>query len=96
MRKIILYGSPLWKTCSPVKEVLSQNNVRFVYIDITSSIGYLRQFLKVRDNDPAFEEVRKESRVGLPTLFVDDTPYLVGGPEHALQLIDELKLTEQK
>ena len=79
-----------------MKEVLSQNNVRFVYIDVTSSIGYLRQFLKVRDNDPAFEEIRKESRVGLPTLFVDDTPYLVDGPEHALQLIDELQLKVQK
>lgn len=79
-----------------MKEVLSQNNVRFVYIDITSSIGYLRQFLKVRDTYPAFEEIRKESRVGLPTLFVDDTPYLVNGPEHALQLIDELQLKVQK
>ena len=79
-----------------MKEVLSQNNVRFVYIDIASSIGYLRQFLKVRDTYPAFEEIRKESRVGLPTLFVDDTPYLVDGPEHALQLIDELQLKVQK
>lgn len=79
-----------------MKEVLSQNNVRFVYIDVTSSIGYLRQFLKVRDTYPAFEEIRKESRVGLPTLFVDDTPYLVDGPEHALQLIDELQLKVQK
>ena len=79
-----------------MKEVLSQNNVRFVYIDITSSIGYLRQFLKVRDTYPAFEEIRKESRVGLLTLFVDDTPYLVDGPEHALQLIDELQLKVQK
>lgn len=79
-----------------MKEVLSQNNVRFVYIDITSSIGYLRQFLKVRDTYPAFEEIRKESRVGLPTLFVDDTPYLVDGPEHALRLIDELQLKVQK
>ena len=79
-----------------MKEVLSQNNVRFVYIDITSSIGYLRQFLKVRDTYPAFEEIRKESRVVLPTLFVDDTPYLVDGPEHALQLIDELQLKVQK
>ena len=79
-----------------MKEVLSQNNVRFVYIDITSSIGYLRQFLKVRDTYPAFEEIRKESRVGLPTLFVDDTPYLVDGPEHAVQLIDELHLKVQK
>ncbi|MBM6919166.1 hypothetical protein [Intestinimonas butyriciproducens] len=79
-----------------MKEVLSQNNVRFVYIDVTSSIGYLRQFLKVRDTYPAFEEIRKESRVGLPTLFVDNTPYLVDGPEHALQLIDELQLKVQK
>lgn len=96
MRKIIMYGSTHCKTCGPVKEALTEHGVRFVYIDVTSSIGYLRQFLKVRDNYPAFEEVRKESRVGLPTLFVDDTPYLVDGPEHALQLIDELKLTEQK
>lgn len=78
-----------------MKEVLSQKNVKFAFVDITASIGNLRKFLKVRDTYPIFEPVREQGRVGLPALFVDDTPHLVEGPDHAERLIEELHLLEE-
>ena len=71
-----------------MKEVLSQKNVKFAFVDVTGSIGNLRKFLKVRDTYPVFEAMREQGRVGLPTLFVD-------GPEHAEQLIEELRLLDE-
>lgn len=78
-----------------MKEVLSQKNVKFAFVDVTGSIGNLQKFLKVRDTYPVFEAMREQGRVGLPTLFVDDTPHLVDGPEHAEQLIEELRLLDE-
>lgn len=78
-----------------MKEVLSQKNVKFAFVNVTESIGNLRKFLKVRDTYLVFEPIREQGRVGLPTLFVDDTPYLVEGPEHAEQLIEELHLLDE-
>jgi len=55
-----------------VKELLSENNIQFLYIDITDGMLNLKRFLKYRDNRPEFEEVRKAGRVGLPCLVVSD------------------------
>lgn len=78
-----------------MKEVLSEKNVKFAYVEVTSGMGPLKQFLKLRDTSDVYAKVREEHRVGLPSLFVDDKPYLVDGPEHALQLIEELHLVEE-
>ena len=55
-----------------MKEFLSENNVRFLYIDITDGMLNLKRFLKYRDNRPEFEEVKKAGRVGLPCLVLSD------------------------
>ena len=78
-----------------MKEVLSQKNVKFAYVDITSGMGKLKQFIGLRDTHPVYDEMKKLGRVGLPTLFVDDTPLLVDGPEHAERLIEELHLLDE-
>jgi len=70
-----------------VKEFLSQNNVEFIYLDITDSMFNLKKFLKYRDNRSEFEEVRKEGRVGIPcTVINDGEKFIFGEPE-----LDELK-----
>ena len=40
-----------------MKEVLSENNIKYMYMDVCESVGKLKQFLTIRDTDPAFEEV---------------------------------------
>lgn len=78
-----------------MKEVLSGKNVKFAYVDITSGIGPLRQFMKIRDTSDTHAEIREKHTVGIPTLVVDDVVYRVSGPEHAEQLVEELHLLEE-
>ena len=75
-----------------MKEALSQKNVKFAYVDITSSMLHLKNYLKIRDNNESHKEVREIGRVGVPTLLVDDTTYLVSGAEQIEELIDTLSL----
>ena len=36
-----------------MKEVLSENNIKYMYVDICESVGKLKQFLKIRDTADA-------------------------------------------
>lgn len=54
-----------------MKEFLSQNNIDFLYIDITDSMLNLKRFLKYRDNRLEFEDIRKSGRVGLPCIMIN-------------------------
>ena len=75
-----------------MKEVLSQKNVNFVYMDISSGMLPLRNFLKVRDFSESHKEARDSGRVGIPALSVDGKTYAVSSAEYAENLIKELKL----
>lgn len=78
-----------------MKEVLSEKKVKFAYVEITSGMGPLKQFLKLRDTSDVYAEAREAHSVGIPSLFVDDKPYIVNGPEHVQQLIEDLHLVEE-
>lgn len=62
-----------------MKEYLSQNNVDFTFVEITESMATLKAFLAYRDNNPAFEEVRRVGRVGLPCIVVNDGEKIIFG-----------------
>ncbi|MEA4919767.1 MAG: hypothetical protein VB078_02405 [Clostridiaceae bacterium] len=71
-----------------MKEALSQAGINFAYIDISSGMLPLKQFLKYRDSAPEFEEIKAKGRVGLPCIVVN------GGEQILFTLpedLDELK-----
>lgn len=72
MKKIIVFGSKHWPDCEPVKEFLSQNNVKHAYVDITDSMLFLKNFLKYRDHRSEFEEIKAKGKVGIPCIVVND------------------------
>ena len=78
-----------------MKEVLSENNVQFAYVDICSSVGSLKKFLTIRDTAEEYAEVREKHRAGIPMIMVDDNVILVNSAEHMKQIIDEYKLCEE-
>lgn len=41
-------------------------------VDITSSMKDLKEFLKYRDSDPYFDEIKKNNKVGVPTFMDGD------------------------
>ena len=75
-----------------MKEVLSQKNINFAYVDITSGMFQLKSFLKIRDHEDSHKEVRESGRVGLPTLTVDGKSYLISDAKEMELLIDKLGL----
>ena len=77
-----------------MKEVLSQNGIQYAYVDILSSVGALKKFLKIRDTSDSHTQARANHFVGIPTLMVEDTAYVVEGGEETQALIQQLHLSE--
>ena len=77
-----------------MKEVLSQHEVKYAYVDICESVGSLKKFLTIRDTAPEYEEVRNTHRAGIPMIVIDDKVILINNAEHMEQLIEEYKLIE--
>jgi len=75
-----------------VKEVLSQKNVNFVYMDILSGMLPLKNFLKIRDHNDSHKEARENGRVGIPAISVDGETYVLSGAESTEALVQELGL----
>lgn len=79
VKKILVYGSKHWDSCAPLKELLSKEDIKFVYLDITENMFNLKSFLKYRDNYEIFESIKKENRVGLPCVVVNNGEKVIIG-----------------
>lgn len=55
-----------------MKELLSQNDIKFAYLDISESMFNLKMYLKYRDTRPEFDEIKKAGRVGIPLIVVNN------------------------
>lgn len=60
-----------------MKEFLSQNNIRHAYLDISESMMNLKRFLKYRDFNSEFDDIKKNGRVGLPCVVVDNGEQII-------------------
>lgn len=57
--------------CSKVKQLYNDNpNVQL--IDIGEHVRNLKQFLAIRDNNPAFDAIREKGLVGIPCFVLED------------------------
>jgi len=66
-----IYGSPLCPDCVKCKEELEAAGVEFLYLDITSKLLFLNQFLKLRER-PAFDIIREKGQIGIPCILRED------------------------
>ena len=89
MRKIVFYGTPTCSDCPPAKAVLEENNIKFLFVDVCESVGKLKMFLKLRDTEDAFQEVREQHKVGVPCIVIDDETIVIQNPDHVRQLIEQ-------
>lgn len=72
MKELVLFMSSHCPDCPPVVKRLDEENISYRKVDITSSMADLKEFLKVRDVNPYFDQIKKENRVGVPTLMDGD------------------------
>ena len=76
MKKIIVYGSSWWPSCTPAKEFLLENNVDFEYYDIDEDELAKERFEKLRNNFEIYESVKEAGKVGIPTFVINGKPYI--------------------
>lgn len=57
--------------CASIKQQ-AQGDPRFQLIDIGEHARNLKQFLMLRDNNPAFDKVRQRGTIGIPCFVLED------------------------
>lgn len=71
-----IIGSNLCPHCIEAKNFCDKHGIDYEFIDINASLANLKMFLKHRDQDSQYEEVKKKGQIGIPTLILDDGTWL--------------------
>ena len=69
---IKIYGSMLCPDCVKCREDLDQAGISYEYLDFAQSLAYLKEFLKIRETCPLFEEVKSRGGIGIPCIVKED------------------------
>lgn len=69
---IKIYGMPSCPDCAFIKEQIVGKEPEYNYVDIGSHVKLLKEFLQLRDHDPAFEEVKLQGKAGIPCFLKED------------------------
>ena len=68
---IRIYGMSTCPDCTYVEKQI-EGNGNYEVIDIGQHVRNLKEFLRLRDTDPAFAAVRRVGTVGIPCFVLDD------------------------
>ncbi|MDO4930810.1 MAG: hypothetical protein Q4E59_06735 [Bacteroidales bacterium] len=71
MEKIKVFVMPTCPDCTAVKQQAA-SDPRFELIDIGAHVRNLKQFLALRDTNPAFSAVKQSGAVGIPCFLCPD------------------------
>lgn len=69
---MIIYGTEICKDCLAFKECLDANNVDYDFRDIGKDTRFLSEFMKLRDLNPAFEDIKGTGSIGIPAIVIDN------------------------
>ena len=72
MTMLKFYGSHLCKDCVNLKANCDRYGIAYEYKDITLDLSSLKEFLKIRDNNPVFDEARQAGGIGIPAIIHED------------------------
>lgn len=67
-----IYGTPLCPDCVKCYEELEAGNVPFQYLNISENLLYMKEFLKIRDENELFVQIRREGKIGIPCILRED------------------------
>ena len=67
-----VYGSDICGDCRVFKALMQQRGFTVDYVDITENVPNLKEFLKLRDADKAFEAAKERGSIGIPAFVNED------------------------
>lgn len=68
---IKIYGMPSCPDCRHAEEQV-EGRSGYEVIDIGSHVRLLKEFLRLRDGSPAFDEARRGGYIGIPCFVLED------------------------
>lgn len=68
---IKIYGMATCPDCTYVEEQ-AEGNGNYEIIDIGQHVRYLKEFLRLRDCSPVFDDAKKAGAAGLPCFVLED------------------------
>lgn len=78
---IKIYGMPTCPDCAYVEEQVEGND-KYEVIDIGTHVRKLKEFLRLRDSNPVFDEAKRAGAAGIPC-FVLENGTVTLSPEDA-------------
>lgn len=69
---IIIYGMPSCPDCEYVHHQIENRSDEFESIDIGEHVKNLKKFMHLRDNNPVFDEAKKNGWLGIPCFVKED------------------------
>lgn len=73
IEKVIMYGAPICPDCVEALEQLSQrDDILLDYRNIIESTTIMKEFLRYRDQEEIFDEIKKSGFIGIPFFIRED------------------------
>ena len=82
---IKIYGMNTCPDCIAVDKHV-EGDYRYEVIDIGSHIKYLKEFLRLRDNNAVFDEAKKYGYAGVPCFVLEDGTVTLSPEEAGIYL----------
>lgn len=70
--KVTIYGMHKCINCRETIGLFDSKEISYDFIEITDSTTTMKEFLKYRDNEKLFKEVKKENKIGIPFFVFED------------------------
>jgi len=67
-----IYGSRLCPDCVECLQAFDQSKIAYEYYDFSEDLPNLKLFLKLRDTEPIFHDVKANSSIGIPCIVDQD------------------------
>ena len=69
---IKVFGSNICPGTMRFLSVLTENGVMPSFVNVTGSIDHLKEFIRIRDTNPIFADIRGTGRIGFPMIQLED------------------------
>ncbi len=67
-----IFGSKMCPDCEMAKKNFDHYDINYEYIDINENLKNLKEFLRIRDSSPLFDEAKENGTIGIPVLIDND------------------------
>ena len=69
---MLIYGSMLCPDCVQCCKDLDESGSVYTFCDFADDLAHLKAFLKIREKDPDFDEIKREGKIGIPCLVKEN------------------------